>query len=1081
MTYSYTRLLLFSVLTLVLVLFSLDKASASAINLGDVIAADSNISRESREILDVLYPGTPPPEAAIRYTRKVLLAFHLAKVLESLKAGKFKDASDDLSQSVHGVAWKFSPLELFQVLDGYKPPKEKEIPTDAAAARDIAELRKEYRETRAASFRKLLESGNPLTFAELHAWITEGEVVLSSFVAARPDFNLSWEALSRSEITDLRSLLKGAREAEVGGGSAHTAARRSLTKAYLRHNMERYTVFNEFRLAADQLKKRFALFIKKSRFVIPIKIVALEGNDVVNEAMVTFAGGILGNQRTNKKGEADLNKSFDKISRLLSGDGWVPLSVYVRRLEVLYTNLNINSLLSISQAEEDQKGEGVVFRAKEKFYKVSQAGTSLKVKVTCPVPDGYIGDLASVVISLSGQKPIETELNKVVVFKHLHAGDYLLSVEGKDDQRVTFKTAAKRVTVKSGTAPKLETITLPSSDAFEPREQTKINVVIRAFEENKNRLMKNVLEVKEYRKVQGLLFRHNRKTLGREAMRKAMDSFKKISVGLKYKSEGLNIFKRIQSLKKKLKSVKSDLPQKLMKGKDLRGNLLQLVERYSSENFDLGGDREYLFLARYRQFLERAQSNHQELLVTLENVNKDIRPKVAKLKKEVTALINEYCDKYQLVKFTVGLTHDADFHKLLVENLHPLERLLEETKQLAANSFLASYERQVKQLARVVENRQGTLKILQSNLDERLTRYKEYAERKLTPLRSKVADLTAQGIKLTKLDKLTDLKHYADPKARVIKSQQAAFISILEKLAAAKELEVTGVTPGPKDLSGAVVRHLAQLLPALELNLRLSRNQDEAKRLRDDYHHLLRSNLLEVYDISTPEAEIRKLFTKDRYQRKKEVNSATGELSRTKTAPDLLLKGVPRHGVTVAKVAKDLVGLYIFEMEQRRVRDGALKSVTENVLAAFAAVDANTPKAMTNLANKLDGMVRLSVPPRRGGLHFPRLESDQGPEVEANLQKIRSNLEKLISDKYRLPSKEFAHLAEKLNPMKLEAEPPEAEMARAKALLAKPTSPAINRVIKHMNKMKIPVGKAYAVWKANRARLKDYLEQLGAY
>ena len=1081
MTDLHFRAFVFSAAALVFLLFMAEPVAASSINLGEVIAADSSISRESREILDVLYPGTPPPEEAIRYTRKVLLAFHLDSCLEDVKKGQFKSASDSLSQSVHGVDWTFSPLELFQVLDGYKAPKEKEIPTDAAAAKDVAELRSDYHELRAGSFRKLLESGKPLTFAELHAWITEGEVVLSSFISARPDFALAWETLSRSELADLRSLLKGAREAEVGGGAKHTAARRSLTKAYLRHNLERFTVFNEFRLAAENIKKKFAAFLKASQLVIPIKVISINGGAPIHDCMVSFAGGILGNQRSDKYGNANFSHSFDKVSRRLGGDGWVPLSVYLRRLEVLYTNMNINSMLLLAKHELNEESNGAIYRTPAKTFKVSQAGTTLQVKVTCPVPHGMLGELSSVIVKITGQKPIETELNKVIKFSHLNPGDYLLSVEGKDDQRVTFKTAAKAVSILPGKKPGLVTIELPSSDAFEPRDQTKVNIVIGAFEENKNRLMKNKLEVKEYRKVQGLLFRYNRKTLGREGIRKAMHSLKKISVGLKYKSEGLNIYKRLQSLTNKLKSVKSDLPQKLMKGKDLRGNLLQLVERYSSENFDLESDKEYLFLARYRHYLERAQSNHQELVVTLNNVATDIVPKVAKLKKAVYDLMVEYCSKYQLVKFTVGLTHDADFHKLMVDHLHPLERLIDETKQLAANDFLASYERQVKQLSRVVQNRQGTLKIVKSNLDERLKRYKEYAARKLDPLRDKVKELVERGVQLNKLDKLADLAHFADPKARVISSQRDSFVRILKTLSEAKELKIPGGAPGPTTLNGPVVAYLAELLPALELNLRLSRNQEEAKRLRDDYHKLLRTKLLEIYDVTTPEDDIRKLFTKDRYQRKKEVNLATGELSSGKRAPDLLLKNVPKKGTKVNRVAKDIVGLYIFEIEQRRVRDSALLATTRSVLSRLDEVDKDTKGSLARLAKELPSLRKVTAPPRRGGLHFPRLPNDCGPQIDSNLQQIRTGLTKLISTKYRKPSVRFAQLAEKLNPMTLEAEPPEAEMAEAKKLLAVPPDPAIKGVIAQMSKMKIPVGKAYAVWKANRARLKDYLEQLGAY
>ena len=1078
MTDLHFRAFLFSALFL---LFFASPLAATSIDLGDVIAADSSISREAREILDVLYPGTPPPEEAIRYTRKVLLAFHLDSCLEQIKRGQFKAASDSLSQSVHGVEWTFSPLELFQVLDGYKAPNAKEIPTDASAAHDVADLRKDYDELRKGSFRKLLETGKPLTFAELHAWITEGEVVLSSFVSARPDFALPWEALSRSELADLRSLLKGAREAEEGGGTKHTAARRSLTKAYLRHNLERFTVFNEFRLAAENIKKKFSAFLKASELVIPIKVIALEGGNAVEEAMVSFAGGILGNQRSDKYGNANFAHSFDKVSRRLGGDGWVPLSVYLRRIEVLYTNMNINSMLQLSKHELKADGQGSIYRTPAKTFKVSRAGTTLKVKVTCPVPSGMIGELSSAVVTLSGQKPIETELNKVISFSHLYAGDYLLSVEGKDDQRVTFKTAAKVVTIAPGETPGTVTIELPSSDALEPRDQSNVNVVIKAFEENKNRLMNNKLEVKEYRKVQGLLFRYNRKTLGGPGIRQAMESLKKISVGLKYKSEGMNVFKRIQSLEKKLKSVKSDLPQKLMKGQDLRGNLMQLVERYSSENFDLEGDKEYLFLARYRHYLERAQSNHQELVVTLGNVATDIVPKVDSIKKAVKELMTEYCGKYQLVKFTVGLTHDADFHKLLVEDLLPLERLIDETKQLTANGFLESYERQVKQLQRVVQNRQGTLKIVKSNLDERLKRYKEYADRKLSPLRSKIKELSEKGVMLSKLDRLSDLAHFADPKARVIESQQNSFIDILRQLAEAKELQIPGGVPGPTTLEGPVVAHLAKLLPSLELNVRLSRNQEEAQRLRDDYNHLLRSNLLEIFDVTTPEEEIRKLFTKDRYQRKKEVNSATGELSSSLRAPDLLLKDVPKKGMVVNRIAKDIVGLYIFEIEQRRVRDSALLAGTKSVLTVLEEVDKDVPGSLAKLSRELSSLQRMTAPPPRGGLHFPRLTNDCGPQVDTNLQQIRTGLTALISNRYRKPSVRFAELAERLNPMKMDSEPPEAEMKEAKRLLAIPPDPAINGVIEHMNSMKIPVGKAYAVWKANRTRLKDYLEQLGAY
>jgi len=1041
------------------------------------VAADSAVSREAREILDVLYPGTPPPDEAVDVMRRTLLAFHLARVRADLARGRFDQAGETLATAIHGVDWLFSPIDLFQALDGYRPPKPGTAPTDAAAARDVAELRQDYRERRVSALRKLVDTGTPLSFAEIHAWVTEGDGVLSSFLADRADGALSWEVLSRSELADIRSLLKGAKEAETGSGSPAGAARKNLTKSYLRHNLERFVVFDELRQAAMDTKKGFEGFLGAASLAMPLRVVSLVKGGSVDEAIVSFANGLVGNTRTDGQGRARLEQPLVKLVRQVGGDGWIPLSVYRQRVEVLYTNLNANHLLGSATVEPPGQGTGIRFAVPEQTYRVSQADTAVHVKVVCPVPNGSLGELGKVVITLSGQKPIDTVVGGTAEFPHLYAGDYLVSAEGKDEQGVTIKTAARWLTVEPGKDLTI-TLELPSSDTVQPQDETNLNVVVAAFEQNKDRLMGNKLEVKEYRTAQGQIFKDNRTTLGSK-IRDAMAALTKISVGLKYKSEGLDILKRIQALQKQFDAMRTDLPQKLTQSKDLRGNLMQLVEQYSNETFDVGESKGYVFLARFRHLYEQSVSNREELEVTLGRLYGEVRPKVTALRSKTLALMTEYCEKYQLVKFTVGLTYDADVHRLIAESLQPFERLLDEVEQLKANDFLVGYDRQVKQLSRVVENRHATLKILSSNLDKRLERYRDHAKRKLDPLRDELASLTSAGSDVTVLDKLTDLRHFADPAARILPQQRTAFIQTLRSVAESPTVRIPGAAAGPTDLQGTVVRLLADLTPALEFNARMARNQEEGKRLLDEYNDLLRNNLVQLYDIVTPEAEIRQLFTKDRYERERDVNLATGELSKNRMAPDLLLKGVPANGLAVAGIAKDLAGLYILELERRRVRDAELRVRTAEVTKLLEPVQQGIPGALDTMARSLATLAPTLKPPARGGLHFPRLDADVGSEVDADLTALRTGLSAAISDRFREPAQTLAILAEKLDPTKLESEPPQAAMAEAKALLAQPVDPSTDKVVDQMEELGYPVSQSYRLWKTSRARVKEYLEQLG--
>ena len=1070
------------VILLALMAIGSSSSLAETLSLSKSIASDSSISRESREILDLLYPATPPSDTAKEFMRRVLLAFHLHGALEEMKSGSFVRASELLAESIHGVDWRFSPLELIKVLDGYEAPKEEELPLSRALSDELRPVREQYRQLRGAPLRELLEQGDGISFARLHVWVTNGDGVLSSFLAARGNILLSWEELSQSELADLDFLLKGAKEAENPLSTAGLArSRENLSRSYLRERLELFVVFDELRRAAELLSNRFRGFLKGSKLSFPLRILSLQAGKAVEGAMVSFGNGMLGNEETDSQGRVYFDKTLYKLGRLLQGDGWTPLSIYKQRVELLYTNLSVNDLLAAARVHVSEEGTNAKFELPSRTLRVSRGEKSISVKVVCDKADGMLGKICSCVIKLSGQEPIKTVLNEEHVFERLYCGDYLLSVEGKDEMGVTQKTAAKSLSIGEDEAHKSMSIELPSSEVEEVKNAKDLAAVKRAFEENKERLLKNELEEDEYRKVQGLLFKNNRKSLGRSGMREAMNTLRKISIGLKYKSEGLHFLERIEELEREFENLRKELPVKIMEGSDLRGNLLELVERYSSENFELDSSDEYLFLARYRHFLERAQSNHQELILTFETLDKDIRPKVAKLKKRVNELISEYCKNYQLVKFTQEYGRDKEFHELLVEDLLPFERLLEKVEQLESNDFLDSYHAQVRQLERVVENRHATLKKFLSNLEQRLEKYKDYARRKLHPIEEKINFLQEKGVELQRLDRLADLKHLADPKARVVRSQQSSFFSILEALAAEDALEIPDGSLGPRSLKGHVAKCISDLLPALEFNGRVARNQARAKELKDQYNALLRRNLFELYDITTPEEKIRKLFAKDSYERKREVNSATGELARERSAPDLLLEDVPKRSKEVYDVSKDLLALYISDLRRRRERDGNIVDRADDISEILLDLKGNDEAKLSPLLRSLRALSKLCAPPKRGGLLFPRLEGDRGKKAEERLSEIERSLSMLVSKRYGEISKRCAELAEVVNPMNIKGAPPEKEMAQARALLESGPSPALEELAEVMKELDFSVGKACQLWNANSQRLKEYLVQLGVY
>ena len=111
----------------------------------------------------------------------LLLAFELHKVMELIKKGQFEVASDNLGNSVYGVEWKFSPLELFQILDGYKCSSVKAIPCDVSAKNDISQFREAYYELRQSDFQTFCSNGKVPSFTQIHSWASDGESSLTSF------------------------------------------------------------------------------------------------------------------------------------------------------------------------------------------------------------------------------------------------------------------------------------------------------------------------------------------------------------------------------------------------------------------------------------------------------------------------------------------------------------------------------------------------------------------------------------------------------------------------------------------------------------------------------------------------------------------------------------------------------------------------------------------------------------------------------------------------------------------------------------------------------------------------------------
>jgi hypothetical protein len=1075
--------------------FILPEVYGTPISLSSQIGSEGTISQQGRELLDVLYPGVKPPQESEELIHNLLLGFELSKTMAKLKTADFNSASEQLGNAVYGVEWKFSPLELFQILDGYKCSSEKEIPCDPSAKKDISQLREAYYELRRPGFEKYCSDENVPTFSQLHSWVSDGESSLISFISAKDNLMLSWNVLSRSTVATISALLNGAAEAEKGAASHYASVRGNLTKHYLRHNLERWVVFEILRRKTDKLKAGFIEFLKNSELSVPCKFVSMDTSKPVADVMVSYSGGVLGTVRTDDNGKSGVEMSLYRLGRLVNGDGWVPLSVYQQRIEVLFTNLNLNELLMTSKAVPNPEKHSVYYENKMRVFNVTTPGITLKVTPLSPGPDGLLGLVQKIEVSLSGQKMVETEPGKTVEFKPLYCGDYLLSIAGKDSDDVIIKTAARVISLESNPEmAKTVSISLPSSEVVELHDSENVADLVKAFEGNKDFLLKNVLEVAEYRKAQGYLFQHNRKTLGKD-ISEAMHSFQNISVGLKYKSVGLKIFQRIQSLSKKLNSLVEDLPQKLTDGDDLRRNLVVLIENYSSENFDLDTSKEYIFLEKYKMNLERAQSNYQELQITLQRLLEETGPAVKKYRKEVLELLSEYTEKYQLVKFTVGLTHDADFHTFISHSLQPLERLVDKARQLDSNKFLNDYNSQLVQLKRVVTNRAGQLKVLIAQQNERKTQLIDHGRLNLEPLAKRLETLKAENFNIASLGRLRSLVAFSDSEAGVTIQQQKANFSILKETSLLPELVITSREAAASGYSGTIPSAISLILPALELNGTISRNQEEGIRLEKRYNMLLHSSLVQLWDYETPAAEIREMLGKEKHLRTRQVNLETGEVSKKWAAPDILLKDVLSSGSQIDEMVKDLLGLYILEYGQREETDRKLRLLFQS--AEFASLrsggtglnpaDESSADAIKNKSDedsaralKMLNSLKSLLKVKAGKLLYPRLDNQMGEEIEGTIATLRTSVQGIISEYYRNKAARLSLLAEKINPANLEEAPSEALVAEVRSLVSSETNnSSIEKLVKVAIDMNIPVGKSVDLFHSSAKSAKEYLEQIG--
>jgi len=499
-----------------------------------------------------------------------------------------------------------------------------------------------------------------------------------------------------------------------------------------------------------------------------------------------------------------------------------------------------------------------------------------------------------------------------------------------------------------------------------------------------------------------------------------------------------------------------------------------------------------LFLEKYRMNLESAQSNYQELKVTLQRLLEETQPGLVKHRKKALDLLNEYTEKYQLVKFTVGLTNDSDFHEFIKETVQPLERLIEKAKQLKANGFLNDYKTQLEQFQRVVINRKGSLSILVSKIKERETQFNEHCRLNLDPLAKKLESLSVDGFKLSALAKLSNVVGFSKASRSVTGGQQKSWFSMLDKTSKRPELVITSRETAAASYKGTISSSISRILPALKLNGTISRNQGEGKRLKKRYKKLLHSSLIQIYDYNAPAADVRTLLSKESHLRKKQINLLMGEVSSKWNTSASLLDNALSSGSEIDRAVKDLLGLYILEYGKRSVTDRKLQVLIESdeykKLAQSIGLAANESSDNGNVDSdskykagvKILIKLKKLISSKSGKLLYPRLDSQMSDELNASITLVKTGIQSMVSGHYRNKVARLTVLAAQLNPETLTDSPSEKAMAEARAILDnEKNNKQIKKLVATAESVNISVSKPVNRYKSKAKLIKEYLEMLG--
>ncbi len=859
------------------------------------IPPEAGILREASEICDVLYPDRPAPEEVRLYVASCLEAVHGAEAAVMLARGRFEEAASSFASAVKGTGWDYSTMDVMRELVRYKTPSASSL--DGWVSRfPSAELEGRVMERLRSSLAASAGSLDSVRFASFHGWLVEHRGDWRALLGKADPHSVDWFSIEPGPSLKASSLFSYAASLAAGGASTGGTLEAVLRPMAVDGLGRRCCLLLLGEVAAA-CRKRMLATLRGSELVVRGRVVSAASGRPVAEAIVSFGGGLVGTVQTGADGRFSFSVDFERLALMDQGAGWQSLGGVKGRESLFFLNLNVNDLLASARKEAGVQGvRRFVWSSSDIEAAVPEGAMKLVIHGGCVLGRR----IARVRVLVPGREPFFVEPERQKTVDGLWPGRYFLSFEGRSEGDLIICRKAMLVEVPASGEPVEVDVRMPCGTVEVPAKasiETCVSLFVRAKEE----LLAGRMDVKEFRRVMGRIYRAARagldKRRARETMRRFSARIKKIVKGLYYKSKARRYDERIRQMQARLDELKEELPDDLT-GPDYVNSFSRMLELYSVEPFRLtaGG---YRFLADYRKSIEVASTNREHLAAFMERMDRELSSRLKEIEKDLFALLEEYVSSYQLARYTCETGYDHQIAAMLADSYLPLERLVRYCSILGHNGFLSYYDAQTRYLKRLYENRKRRLTGLRDTLVRLKEQYDGFRQGRFPSLRGEYEELRRRGLPPQVLAGLKTLRHFAARDLRIGERDRDVYFSIvrdrLSEAAAAAEKDGAGPAPGGAARREPVVRFICVLPELFDWGTRAADLDATARAMWKRYTDLLRSRLIELMDVSMSDERMAAFVSLDRFERKKRMNAVTGELSRKWALPE----PVPVEGLDV--------------------------------------------------------------------------------------------------------------------------------------------------------------------------------------